>query len=154
MPGYHRKMVNYILRAWDAYNNVVLDPSKEAAIEVAVETLDENENAVHGTFIKIDVEGFELPVLKGANKVLSNPLLNSIIVELNESGERYGHKDSEIDNLLKSHGFSTYQYKPFTRELVTKESFTNGNNIYIRDIEKAREKIKQANKITILGISY
>jgi membrane-bound ClpP family serine protease len=38
----------------------------------------------------MDVEGFETSVLKRASKVLGNPSLHSVLMELNGLGLRYG----------------------------------------------------------------
>ncbi len=39
--------------------------------------------------IKIDVDGYETPVLEGAENILKNDNLCSVIMELNESDGRY-----------------------------------------------------------------
>lgn len=53
-------------------------------------------------YLKIDVDGIELNILKGASKTLSNPTLRSVVVELEES------RDSETSAavaLMKTAGF-------------------------------------------------
>lgn len=52
-------------------------------------------------YIKIDVDGHELKVLKGATKTLSNPNLKSILIELNL--ELFSYK--EISELIEQKGF-------------------------------------------------
>jgi FkbM family methyltransferase len=52
-------------------------------------------------FIKLDVDGNELDILRGATEVLSNPRLRGILVEL-----EVGAQDSrDISDLIESHGF-------------------------------------------------
>ena len=59
-------------------------------------------------FLKIDVEGFELFVLKGAeNSILKyKPLIYCEIMEKWTS--RYGYKPHDIFNYLNSHGYKVY----------------------------------------------
>jgi FkbM family methyltransferase len=52
------------------------------------------------THIKIDVDGIEFSVLKGADRTLSNPSLRSIVVEL-EAGE----SEKQIGDFLAQKGF-------------------------------------------------
>lgn len=43
--------------------------------------------------VKIDVEGFELPLLRGSTDLLPN--FSAVIIELNGSGKAFGHMDSD-----------------------------------------------------------
>jgi FkbM family methyltransferase len=52
------------------------------------------------THIKIDVDGIEMSVLKGADKTLSNQGLRSIVVELEE-----GEPEAQISDFLSGKGF-------------------------------------------------
>ena len=40
------------------------------------------------TYMKIDVDGIEIPIIKGAENVLKNPALKSVIVELGTPTEQ------------------------------------------------------------------
>ena len=54
-------------------------------------------------FIKIDVEGLEMEVLKGAARILEN--VEYLMIELNGNSERYGSSKKDIKEHLKALGF-------------------------------------------------
>lgn len=97
--------------------------------------------------VKIDVEGFEFPLLTGAKELLSTHL-NAIIIELNGSGHEYGHSDEAVHSLIISHGFAPYRYHPFSRELIKRDGINHGsfNTIYIKEsaLDSVRERVRQA----------
>ncbi len=53
--------------------------------------------------IKIDVEGLEMEVLKGASKLLDS--VDFVMIELNNNSKRYGSSNSLIENHLEKLGF-------------------------------------------------
>ena len=106
-------------------------------------------NISNPTLIKIDVEGFELEVLKGANKILEAKGLIAIIIELNGSGEKYGIKDIDVHNYLLEFGFQPVSYNPFNRKLYDLKMFGTKNTIYIRDREQVISKIANSRKIVV-----
>jgi FkbM family methyltransferase len=139
----------------DTVNHVVLDGNNEneaEIIEVAVNMFD-NLALKEGVpdLVKIDVEGFETQVLEGMTGSLQDKRLKSIIIELNGSGGRYGFDEKLIDLLLRSHQFFPYHYDPFTRNLVALEKPGKDNTIYIRDIEFAKERVANADKIKVFS---
>jgi hypothetical protein len=100
------------------------------------------------------VEGYESNVLSGSKLILANPDLKAIIIELNGSGERYGFKDNDIDQELRSLGFKPHLYDPFLRILTQKDSFGNKNTIYIRDSEFISARILSSRKYTVFGLEF
>ena len=53
--------------------------------------------------IKIDVEGYEMQVLKGATKTLEN--IKYLMIELNNNTKKYGSNNIEIEKHIQSLGF-------------------------------------------------
>lgn len=127
-------------------NHVLADGETDAnAIEILVAPLDESIENVP-TMMKIDVEGYETMVLRGAKKTLADPRLNSVLIELNGAGDRYGFSEDAIAESLEAQGFKPYSYDPLRRELFSLGSARNmsGNTLYIRDVEAARQKVQAA----------
>lgn len=58
---------------------------RQGMLSVPADVLVETMGAPQPTAIKIDVDGFELQVLRGARKVLANPLLRRVSLELDSS---------------------------------------------------------------------
>ena len=77
------------------FNNI---SSNTNYITVDIDTLDNicRKENFHPTFLKIDVEGSELNVLRGATEILSS--INGLMVEISNNKE-------EIFQLLKNYGF-------------------------------------------------
>lgn len=136
-------------KSFDSVNHVATENETDT-IEVDIDTLDTillKEQCP--ILLKIDVEGFETEVIKGADTTLLNKSLKAIIIELNGSGQRYGYDERQIHNKLLEHGFKPYNYNPKTRQLMELETFGTHNTIYLRDKEYVEERIKSARKIKI-----
>jgi FkbM family methyltransferase len=57
----------------------------------------------HIDLLKIDVEGLEMEVLKGAKKTIEN--IQYIMIELNNNSKRYGSSNLQIEKHIKDLGF-------------------------------------------------
>jgi FkbM family methyltransferase len=123
------------------------------AIDVPVLMLDSIMQDKHPSLIKIDVEGYETPVIKGAMETLRNSSLDSVIIELNGSGARYNFQESGILDAMLDHGFGTYNYQPFARSLqkLHGKSLQSGNTLFIRNIDRVMERLRTAPKVSVLG---
>jgi len=128
--------------------------TSDAATEVQVVSLDSmlaNENPF---LLKIDVEGFETPVLEGAKDNLAKPSLKAVIMELNGSGARYGFDEGAILETMLALGFQTFSYDPFTRHLIPLEgkNAEAGNTLFIRDETLAAHRLRTAPAVSVHGI--
>src|SRR4051812_13590363 len=92
----------------DAVNHVLRDGERGAAVEVDVRTLDDLVGTNVPALVKIDVEGYERPVLMGATRTLADPRLHAVVMETNGSGARYGVADDELMMLMARNGFAPY----------------------------------------------
>jgi FkbM family methyltransferase len=111
------------------------------AVSVPITTLDKVCNRVPA-LIKIDVEGSEADVIRGASATMSNPAVRAVIMELN---------DSAATKLLESYGFACYSYDPFRRQLASRDDARSGNGIFVRDIERVRPLLRCAPAFSTQG---
>jgi FkbM family methyltransferase len=130
---------------------VVVGESAVATTRVQVYALDKILQDQSPSMIKIDVEGFETLVIRGAQSTLSKPSLHSIILELNGSGSRYGFDETEILTNLKYHGFSSYAYNPFVRTLIplAGKNHQLGNTLFIRDETLVRQRLGATSRVHV-----
>ena len=120
-------------------------------ISVDVTTLDACLSGDSPSVIKIDVEGYETPVLEGAQETLQKSSLHSVILELNGSGKHYGYDESRILELMFDFGFRTYAYKPLDRRLINLngKNIKSGNTLFIRDRDLVEERLRTAPQVSV-----
>ena len=145
----------------DTTNHALVPGEKcENVVDVEVTTLDSVLTSVLTnecpTLIKIDVEGYEVPVLEGAQDTLKKEALHSVIMELNGSGSRYGYDESQILEMMSDYGFKTYSYNPLNRTLINLEgkNLHSGNTLFIRNQPFVEERLKDAPRVLIHGRSF
>lgn len=118
--------------------NRVAEADETQAQLVRLSTLD---NVVEGkapTLIKIDVEGYELEVLKGARQCLLRPSLLAVISE--DTGD-------QVAAVLLESGFDRFFYEPLGRTLTSVPTETRClNSLYIRNVEEVRSRVRVSPK--------
>jgi FkbM family methyltransferase len=125
-----RKGVVSFTSGLDTVNHIDAD----GTVSVSITTLDISCNRVPA-LIKIDVEGSEADVLRGASNILANPKAQAVLIELN---------DEAATRLLEDFGFACCDYHPFERSLTPRSDCLSGNGIFIRDIEHVSLQLRTA----------
>jgi FkbM family methyltransferase len=117
----------------DVMNSVALEHETQV-IRIEVKKLDDILEGKKPVFLKIDVEGFEYFVLKGATDVLANESLKYIIIELNYSTLKFGHTNQEIFEFLLSYDFIPIRYDVENQLTNVVKSYNENkfNTIFIR----------------------
>jgi FkbM family methyltransferase len=130
----------------DTVDHVVASGEISGAVQtVRVEPLDALLAGDRPVVIKIDVEGFETEVLRGASATLSSSSLEAIVIEMNGSGARYGYDEGRIHDEIVRAGFSPVRYTARTREIAIDSVFsTHGNRLYVRDVARAKQRVANA----------
>ena len=110
---------------------------------VRIATLDEIAADSDPVMMKVDVEGAELEVLSGAERVLANPSLR--IVELETLVP-------ESAKILARHRFELSAYDPFHRKLSKNPtSRQSSNSLFVRDWQIVEDRLQTARPIEVLG---
>lgn len=130
--------VRYFTKGLDAENHVVEETS-DNCVQINVDTLDAicKEDRGRISIIKIDVEGHEKELLRGAAETLRDSSVNVLLMEI------FGN--DELVSIMRGYGFGIYKYDPRTKTLIeSKDYSTSQNGIFIRDIELARRRVSEA----------
>lgn len=137
----------------DAIAHVVADGEQAQAVEVQIHTLDSALQGKKPRLMKIDVEGYETPVILGATNTLSGTDPMAVIMELNGMGARYGFDESQILRRMHDFGFQPYTYKPFSRTIVPLDGKDSkkGNTIFMRGSPDAIWRVHTARRYSVLG---
>lgn len=122
------------------------------AATVPVDLLDNMASGLDPIMMKIDVEGFEANVIQGAQKILVQPSLQAVLIELNGLGARYGFRDADIHARLLGCGFRPMRYEPFGRRLVVLEGHRDtGNTLYVRPSTALEQRLREAPAVRVLN---
>ena len=136
----------------DTVNHVLPAQSKKGVV-VPVTTLDEMIKDASQTFIKLDVEGYEMEVIRGARRTLENCL--GIMVELNGSGEAYGYSDESIRLELNGRGFVEVDYNPFTRKMeFCRVQCDNALFVKEDELELIKDRLSSASQFRVRGVEF
>jgi FkbM family methyltransferase len=139
----------------DTVNHVATEhDTADKLVEVPVVKLDHALENREPTLIKIDVEGYEAQVLAGADETLNRASLLAVIIETNESGQRYGVDDRRLDEVIVGHGFERFSYEPFARVLrpaIVAGRPAGRNTLYVRDRDTVARRVCDAAPFSVHG---
>jgi FkbM family methyltransferase len=129
----------------------IVDKNYKNSIRVPVLKLDSLLANATPLAIKIDVEGYEKHVLEGGINTLKKEDIKVLILELNQSGEKFGVSDEEIYAKVISLGFQPYSYDVSDRKLIKLQNYNKQqfNTIFIRDEEFVRDRLKTSTVIKV-----
>jgi FkbM family methyltransferase len=148
----------------DTVNHVLSPDETTDAVTVDVCTLDDllaeflsglADPAISGpTVVKIDVEGFETQVIRGAARTLRNDSLLAVLMEFNGSGTRYGYDEKVLHQFMLDQGFTVAAYDPMTRDLQAGLPRDSNNFIYIRNQPELQRRLRAAPKHSVNGVEF
>jgi len=143
----------------DVLNHVIseTDSAELPRTQVPVETLDSLLAGDAAFLIKIDTEGYETEVIGGALGTLSDPALVAVVMEMNDSGKRYGFDENKLHRLMLENGFRPFRYDPIDRAItpleIEKKNLLAGNTLYVRDLEGLTARVRSAPRHSVNGVS-
>lgn len=120
----------------DTLNHIVkseIITENENTVKVGCINLDDfaqNENISFIDYLKIDVEGYELDVLKGAEKLLMEKKIGIIQMEINNALQHSGHSVDAMLELLKKHSYMLCFYDVKKKELQEIKYSVNRENYF------------------------
>ena len=127
----------------DTLNSLAEDVAPDT-VEVDVTTLDALTAGDRPALVKIDVEGAELEVLKGAIEVLRSKPSPTLIMELNGLCERFGASPTMIRDHLARFGYTLYEYDGRSNELTpfTADGLPDSKNVIAtNDVDGVRKRL-------------
>lgn len=141
--------------ALDTLNHVLSGDENNSsdAISVTVDTLDAVLAGRDPTIIKIDVEGYESEVFKGATETLQSDKLLAVLMETDGGGNRYRIDEAKLHSNMVHFGFTPCAYDPMTRVLspLGSRNAESSNTLYVKNIEALGARIESSPKRMIHG---
>jgi FkbM family methyltransferase len=133
----------------DTMNRVVDEHAAGQKEQVQVRRLDDVFNGRVAAIWKIDVEGYEEEVLRGAERVLHAPGVKAVMLE--------GH-DDRIAEKMRAAGFSAMAYDPWTRQLLDGDRMegrrASGNHLWVRDRDWVESRCRECRRYEVIGVDF
>jgi FkbM family methyltransferase len=133
--------------AWNSFATLV-DAGECTEIKVLTNTLDNYISSCETEkidLIKLDVEGWELNVLKGATRLLSTSNSPVMLVEFTETNAfAAGYYCGELFDFVKSFGYEWYAYNAESNELIIQQKklhYPYENLIAIKNLSACNERL-------------
>lgn len=133
---------------------VFLDEEESVSTQLTatrVTTLDQQVALDGPTLLKIDAEGGELGVIRGARKVLSDPRLLAASIEVSWDGDSLSDASAHVVDAMQEYGFDCcsfdYQRKVLSAGLAPGQR----NALFVRDHEVIRRRLNVADGVVALS---
>ena len=128
----------------DSLSNVVMSPRE--GIQVAAVSLDSYfESRRPPVYVKVDVEGYEEAVVRGASSLMHRNFPLVWQLEFGGLGNLYGYSEAAISNRLLSHGYQLCQYNTDRGVLVPlcEVDDRDGDNVLaVRDLAEVERRLR------------
>ena len=92
---------------------------------------------------KVDVEGFEVEVLRGARQSLTGTAVQAVLLE---------DRSPVVTRMMLDAGFTACDYDPWNRKLEPQHT-ASSNQIWIRNLAWVQERLRTAPPFQVLGQS-
>jgi FkbM family methyltransferase len=122
--------------------NQVVAADSISARDIPVETLDDAVGDRAPLLMKIDVEGYEAHVLRGANRVLHDERLKAVLTE---------SRSEHVIRILEDAGFHACAYDAFRHQVVAADDIAMSNALFLRDRDFVTQRVSSAQRILLLG---
>ncbi len=129
-----------------AANRILPTGRDTGGVSVPMTTLDALLASAVPVLLKLDVEGHEAPILRGAGRTLAAATLRAAIIETNGHGD-----DAAVHALMTAAGFTAAAYDPATRALSPRQGPGFPNTLYMRDARWLAERLAAGAAYEVLG---
>lgn len=117
--------LNFVIESSSEINHIATKGSSAHTTQkVACITLDtfvKQKNISHINFLKVDVEGAELFVFKGAKKLLQKNNIDIILFELNKNIELFGYAPKDMLKFLKNNNYFVFKFTENNKLTLVKD---------------------------------
>ena len=131
-------------KGFDGENHISSD-GNGSTIEITTIKLDtyaEKNSILFFKYIKIDVEGFEYAVLKGAENLLKDHRIAVLQLEINQSIQNSGYRIDDILNILNTYDYQLCRYDVTNKKLFEIEYSDKRDNYFaVHGMNKINNKI-------------
>jgi FkbM family methyltransferase len=141
--------LKFVLESESEINHIHSGNNKEKnLVTVKSSTLDKiarDSKIKHVDLLKVDVEGAELLVFKGAKKLFKEKRIETIVFELNKNINNFGYSAKDLISLLKNNNFFVFKFENQKLILINEnfQSIKTTNLVAIlKDIKAIKKVIK------------
>jgi FkbM family methyltransferase len=122
--------------------NGVVDAHYSGAMRIVPQVaLDALPGAGQASCWKVDVEGFETEVLRGAQQSLAGGAVQAVLLE---------DRSDPVTRVMQEAGFTPCSYDPWRRSLEPRQT-SGSNQIWLRDLAWVQERLRNAPPFQLLG---